>query len=843
MSLELYNKKRDFRKTSEPQGNSASRSRDSGKLMFVVQKHDARNLHYDFRLEWDGALKSWAIPKGPSLSPDDKRLAVMVEDHPLDYADFEGVIPKGEYGAGTVLLWDRGEWEPEEGFDPAEGLEKGELKVQLKGEKLKGSWVLVKMKGRGENNWLLIKHKDKAASQAGKSVVERLPKSVESGRSLKEIAEGGNAYKTDLAEIAGAKARNAMPAEVHPQLATLADAVPQGPHWIHELKYDGYRILAYLDGESVRLISRNGKDWTSRFQHVADQLKNLSTQAVLDGEVVVLDDDGKSSFQALQQALKSKDKGRLVYFAFDLLWWKGQDLRGARLLDRKAALQQLLGAATDPGEGVLRFSDHIQGSGSEFFERVCEMQLEGVISKKGTSTYHGTRNRDWLKIKCIRRQEFVIAGYTEPSGSRTGFGALLLGVYDDQDRLIYAGRVGTGFKEQTLKDVYAQLKRLELKTSSFDVGPDGAEAKGAHWVKPELVAEVAFAEWTEEGRLRHPSFQGLRLDKDATEVRREAPPAREEEAPSSKERKPPKSRAKAEMKVGGITITHEDRIVFPDAEITKGEVALYYEKVADEILKHIADRPLSVVRCPEGRQKQCFYQKHHSPGMPKAIREVRVREDKDTADYMMVDSADGVLALVQFGALEIHPWLSRRDKLDRPDTLIFDLDPDEAVPWEEVLGAAFLLRDELARFDLESFPKLTGGKGIHVVVPIVRRHGFEVVKPLSKAFAERVRDQNAAKFVTTASKTKRSGKIFVDYLRNGRGATAVAPFSTRARSGAAVATPVSWDELRPGVQSDQYTIKTLPRRLASLKRDPWENYFQLRQSLTKGMLTDLGVKV
>lgn len=838
--LDTYWKKRDFRKTSEPSGKDTSKKKGD-ELIFVVQKHDASRLHYDFRLECDGVLKSWAVPKGPSNNPSDKRLAVMTEDHPLDYANFEGTIPEGEYGAGTVLVWDAGTWEPEGDTDPRTAVEKGSIKFTLHGKKLKGSWTLTRMKSADDNAWLLIKHKDSSASsQSGKPIVDREPSSILTDRTIDQVAEGITEKPED---IKGATQSKILRRPVNPELATLVDSPPQSEGWLYEIKHDGYRIIAIKDGDKIELLSRNDKAWTDKFAAITEALKDIDGDAIIDGEVVALDDNGASSFEALQRALKGKGKTELTYYAFDLLWCDGKDLRGAKLLDRKSALRALLNRSISLDGNTIRFSDHIDGHGVAFHRKACETGLEGIIGKRASSRYYGKRTRDWVKVKCTRRQEFVIAGFTEPSGSRIGFGALLLGVYSDSGDLVYAGRVGTGFDDTTLKDLRTKLNSLSRKTPPFADPPEGREAKDVTWVTPDLVGEVSFTEWTTDGRLRHPSFLGLREDRNPDDVVRET----EKSAPSKTQK--PQSRPRPKTKtpnsemnqVCGIEITSPERKVFPDAQITKLEVAQYYADVAEYLLPYTADRPLSIVRCPEGRKKQCFYQKHRSQGMPDVIASVTVPEKSGKDEYLTINSAEGLVTLAQFGVLEIHPWLSRNDRLERPDTLIFDLDPADDVEWEEVLGAAYLLRDVLAGFDLESFPKLTGGKGIHVVAPLTRRHGFDVVKPAAKAIAERVRDQSPNKFLTKSSKSQRKGKIFIDYLRNGRGATAVAPFSTRARPGAPVAVTVSWDEIRPELKPDQYTIQNIFRRLSSLRSDPWEGYFDIRQSLTKSMLRDLGV--
>lgn len=836
-SLEIYRGKRNFGKTAEPSGEGGI-NKWNDDLIFVVQKHHARKLHYDFRLEWNGVLKSWAIPKGPSDLPSDKRLAVMTEDHPIEYASFEGEIPKGEYGGGTVTVWDNGTWTPEGEYSPDEALKKGTLKFSLNGTKLRGSWALARMGGSdNDRNWLLIKHKDKwASSTDAVPLVEREPDGVATGKTLEEP-------EFDLSEVPGIRKAKILSRPVKPELATLVDSVPQGDGWVHEVKYDGYRILARKTKSGLELLSRNDKSWTDKFSEIVTELEKLAENVILDGEVVVLDENGVSSFQLLQGALKGNGKVALTYYVFDMLWCRGQDFRGAPLLDRKAALRDLLNRSKELDHNVIRYSDHLLGNGEAFFKKACESGLEGIISKKADSPYRCRRTREWTKSKCTKRQEFVIGGFTEPSGSRSEFGALLLGVYDGHD-LIYAGRVGTGFDEKSLSRIHGLLSQRVRKTPAFKNPPTGAERAGVTWTTPDLVGEVSFTEWTDESRLRHPSFQGLREDKRAADVQRE----REDDAPtpatakkSSRSKRSLSKKKEKSRNVAGIEITHPDRVVFPDAEISKGDIAQYYSAVATHLLPYISDRPLSVLRCPDGRKQSCFYQKHNHEGMHEAVGAVAIEEGIEAEKYLTVNSEEGLVALAQFGVMELHPWLSRNDRLDRPDMMIFDLDPDDEVAWEEVLGAAFLLRDILTGFDLESFPKLTGGKGLHIVVPLLRRHDFGTVKPAAEAIAGELRDKNPGKFLITASKAKRKGKIFVDYLRNGRGSTAVAPFSVRARQGAPVAVPIGWDEVKPNLKPDQYDIKSVLRRLASLKKDPWEGMSKTRQSLTKSILSELGV--
>ena len=673
MGLETYRRKRDFRRTLEPPGSSPSEQ--TGRL-YLIQKHAARRLHYDFRLELNGVLVSWAVPKGPSLDPKEKRLAVHVEDHPVEYGDFEGTIPEGEYGGGTVLLWDRGRWE-EQG-DPVIGLRAGRLKFRLAGEKLQGGWTLVRM-GRnsseeGKENWLLIKEKDEKADPTGKrDILKERPESVATGRSLEEIRDARDrewksnraSHKTgsgkkpapasksgrraevrpDPASFPGAR-RSKLPERVQPQLATLFAQVPRGEDWIHEIKYDGYRALCRIERGKARFFTREWKDWTDRFSKLAVPAASLPVeQALIDGEVVVLKPDGTTSFQALQNVLKRGEHQRLAYYAFDLLHIDGYDLTRTPLLARKEGLSKLLQPASE--EAPIRYSDHVVGDGETLFKHACQYALEGIISKRKDRPYTSGRGRDWLKIKCLQRQEFVIGGFTEPSGSRKGLGALLLGVHDEAGALRYAGRVGTGFTEESLKDLRARLSALEQKSPPFLNPPTGADARRAHWTKPALVAEVDFNEWTSDGVLRHPSFKGLREDKPAQEVRREFTGSK---AKISTRRTPA-----ASDEVAGVQLTHPDRILYPDQGITKRQLALYYEKVADKILSYLSDRPLTLVRCPEGHEKECFYQKHADDKLDESIERVRLREGRGMATYIAISSVRGLISLVQMGTLEFHP--------------------------------------------------------------------------------------------------------------------------------------------------------------------------------------------
>jgi bifunctional non-homologous end joining protein LigD len=868
MGLREYHRKRDFAITPEPRGEEA---RTEGRS-FCVQKHAATRLHYDFRLEMEGVLRSWAVPKGPSYDPADKRLAMHTEDHPLDYGDFEGVIPEGQYGGGTVLLWDKGTWEPLE--DPHKGYRAGKLKFRLRGEKLNGGWTLVKIRGRDarddEKSWLLIKETDETARPAATfDVTREEPLSVATGRDMDTIARerdavweskvvekparGGKwrpktkarrAARVDPAGVRGAR-KGPLPRALRPQLATLVTEAPAGDGWLHELKFDGYRILGRIQDGRARLISRNGNDWTDNFPSLTAALEALPvSQALVDGEVAVLLPDGTTSFQALQNALSQRDQGELVYFAFDLPYLEGYDLTRARLEDRKAALAALLsGAAT-----AVRYSAHVVGSGDAFFEKACGMRLEGIVSKRRDAAYEPGRGGSWLKVKCLRRQEVVIGGWTEPSGSRTGLGALLVGVHEKDGDLTFAGKVGTGFTDKVLRDLRRLLGAREQDASPFSPRPKGVGA--AHWVKPELVAEVAFTEWTGDGKMRHPSFQGLRADKPAREVvrERETPtervagpaetprPRRSNEpapktAPRSSTRSSARGTGEAPATIAGVRLTHPDRVLYPAQGLTKRDLAEFYVSIADWILPHVVGRPLTLVRCPEGLDAECFYMKHSGVWAPPALRRVKIKEKTKTGEYLVVDDLAGVVSLVQMGILEIHTWNSLADRVEEPNRIVFDLDPGPAVAFEQVMAGARLLRESLRSVSLESFVKTTGGKGLHVVVPLAPGHGWDETFGFSELVASQIVREDPRTYTDSMPKAGRQAKILIDVLRNNRGSTSVAAYSTRARPEAPVSVPLAWEELQRDLRPDQFTVKNLPRRLSSLKADPWARYFTLRQKL------------
>ena len=876
MSLQLYRTRRDFRITPEPSGKTGKRKQQG--LSFTIQQHAASRLHYDFRLELDGVLLSWAVPKGPSLDPDDKRLAMHIEDHPMEYGEFEGVIPPKQYGAGTVLLWDRGVWIPKE--DPRAGYRKGRLKFDLKGEKLHGGWTLVKSRSSnygGDNAWLLIKEDDEHAVPAKDGlIVQDKPKSVSSGRSLdevrmaksrvwessKSVAENVKAGKqaarktarrpvVRVSTIKGAVAAP-MPRLVKPQLATLVDALPEKGNWLQEIKYDGYRMLCRIENGEARMYSRSGKNWTREFRGIVQAAAGIPAQSAwLDGELVIMDEKGRSSFQALQNALSGQQQSGMMFIVFDLPYLDGHDLSRLPLLKRKQVLEKLLSSPPP----AIRYGSHVELAGDQFLNEACKLGLEGVIAKAAESTYFSGRNRNWLKIKCDMRQEMVIGGYTDPQGSRTAFGALLLGVYEADGSLRYSGKVGTGFDEATLGSLHARLKALEQDKPAFANPPKGAEARRSHWVRPELVGEISFTEWTREGTLRHPVFQGLRQDKKASEVVRERPlhETREESnsaaasSGASSTTAPARSgRRKASSKgghtgPGGIKLTNPDKLLYPDAGISKQDLIDFYSATGDWILPHLKNRPLSLVRCPNGWQQGCFFQKKADASVDAVLKRVEVNTSDGPEIYMMANSLPAVFALVQMGVLEIHPWGSAFPKLDKPDRIIFDLDPDDAVPWGTLVEAVQLVKTLLEELGLESFVKTTGGKGLHCVVPIRPKHSWHTIKAFSKAAAELLVRTFPDRFTSKISKSSRIGKIFIDYLRNGEGATAISAYSIRARAGAPVAVPLAWNELKTDMRFDYFNVRSLARRLKQ-KKDPWREFFSINQSLSAAALKRLGVE-
>jgi bifunctional non-homologous end joining protein LigD len=861
MGLREYHRKRDFTKTAEPAGKPVKK-KAARALKYVIQKHAATRLHYDFRLELDGVLKSWAVPKGPSLDPSQKHLAVEVEDHPLEYGKFEGTIPKGEYGGGEVIVWDRGTWTPD--GDPHQGLASGRLSFTLSGEKLQGAWSLVRIKGREESkpNWLLIKRRDEFV-RPGYDITAKRPESVKTQRRIEELKNGavrskpakpqtsrrkgaatvratGRAVKrkgkSRLKDADGAKPGR-MPRDATPQLAVLAAEPPQGDQWVHEIKFDGYRVLAHVERGSVRLITRKKQDWTHRYQIVAERLSELPVEnAIVDGEVVALLPSGLTSFQALQNAGKGIGSAQLAFYAFDLLYLDGYDLRACLLEDRK----QLLVGILPIGDETLRLSEHFATSGKEFLHQCCRLGLEGIISKRIDRPYVSGRTDDWIKSKCLGVEELVIGGFTMSAKIPQGFGALLMGYFNGAE-LVYAGRVGTGFSSALLVDLRQQLEALRQDRSPFPNIPRQEVDRTVRWVRPKLVAQVQFTGWTDAGVMRHPSFQGLREDKSATAVTRPASltlaqtaeprPMKKTKQNSKVKKAAPKPKPTQLPTSVSVKLTNPDRELYPEISFTKLQLATYYAQVAKWMLPHVVNRPLSLVRCPDGQAGQCFFQKHAAVGTPAALGRIEIQEKKGPGECLYVRNINGLVALAQISALEIHLCGSLRDKVDRPDRMIFDLDPDPQVTWPRVVEAAIRVRDLLAGRNLQSFVKTTGGKGLHVVVPLSpRRRDWDEIKAFSKQIAEDLAAQEPNAYTTNMLKAARNGKIFIDYLRNDAGATAIAPYSTRSKPNATVAMPVEWKDL-PAIRSDHFHVGNAVAHVESRKRDPWQEMPEIQQSV------------
>lgn len=830
--LKEYRTRRDFSRTAEPDHvEGVRRAKGGNSLAFVVQKHDATTLHYDFRLEWDGVLKSWAVTRGPSYDPSEKRLAVRTEDHPLAYGDFEGTIPEKEYGGGTVMLWDRGNWEPVGDFD--KGLKEGKLVFRLNGERLRGEWTLVRMRpkqGEKRENWLMIKHREEGLKAPRGDVLKKYTKSVASGQTMAGIARHGRGLsKSDLTsrrpkalkEAANNGAEKSMPRWREPQLATLVDDAPGGDEWLSEMKYDGYRVLIAVGDGQARVYTRNGKDWTAKFRRIADAAAELdTTSALIDGEVVAFDAKGRTNFSTLQSAIGDGDA--MSCFVFDLLVDDGADITRQPLLERKDRLQALVGKDTAP----LIYSDHVAGSAGKVLERLCAAGHEGIVAKRADSRYRSGRSKTWLKVKCTRRQEFVIGGYSPTDKKGRPFSSVLIGVME-RDRLVYKGRVGS-FQGQSLSQLAPLIEARRRKTSPFGTLP--AEVKrDARFVRPDLVAEIEFAEFTADGYVRHGVFKGLREDKDASEVVMEGAG----------------NRAMAEHEarnvIAGVKLTHPERVMFEEQGVTKADLAAHYERVAERFMPQVENRLISLVRCPEGRRGQCFFQRHESRGFPDELKRKEIEESSGGKDnYLYVTALSGVVASVQMGTLEFHIWGSRIDRIDHPDRLVFDLDPDESLGFEDVKEAAFDMRDRLAKIGLQTVPLLTGGKGVHVIAPLERRREWQDVKAFARGFAEMVADDNPQRYLAQASKAKRKGRVFIDWLRNERSATAIAPYSTRARKGGPVATPVSWDELADIERASAFGIGDMAARLKAA--DPWLEAGAWRQSITNAMLAEVGAE-
>jgi len=839
MSLTKYRQKRDFAKTKEPSGGARRKAGNS----YVIQKHDASHLHYDFRLELGGVLLSWAVPKGPSLDPGQKRLAVQTEDHPLEYGGFEGSIPEGEYGGGTVMVWDRGTWEPD--GDATQAYEKGHLSFQLHGEKLTGGWHLVKTQraGQKQNTWLLFKAKDDSARPGDTSLLEKEQKSVLTGRDLKAIATGapGKRAKTTktskVSKVSKAKKtddeRDPMPERIEPELATLVKTTPEGDAYVHEVKFDGYRVLARVDAGQVTLLTRGGEDWTTRMPSLAAALGKLKVErAILDGEFVALNEHGLTDFQLLQNAFSGKNQAPLAYYAFDLLYLDTEDLRSLPLLERKERLAKLL-ARLPKSETTLRYSDHARGNGARFFAEAAKLGLEGVVSKRADAPYRSGRGSDWQKSKSLARQEFLIVGYTDPAGGRSHLGALLLGVRRGK-QVVYSGRVGTGFTDRSLKDLHARLAPLEIGKPSLENAPRGSEIRSVHWVEPQLVAEVEYTAITHDGLLRHPTFKGLREDKAARDVILEQPRAVASRTPGKKAKQDQKEKsdqADVEPRPAKVEVSNPDKVLYPELGLTKRELADYYELVSEVMLPHVINRPLTVLRCPEGRNKQCFFQKHPGKALAEGLVRVQVPSSDGKSEYAAIADARGLLGLAQMGVLEVHIWGALTSDPEHPDRLVFDLDPAPDLDFKATIAGAQALRQLLEELGLQSWVKTTGGKGLHVTVPIVPRADWDEIKDFCRAVAEELTRRDPERYLATMSKAKRTGKIFIDYLRNGRGATFIAPYSTRAREGATIAMPVEWDDLSAKFKPLAFDIRSAAKYLSKRRVDPFASLLKARQKL------------
>ena len=827
MALETYRKKRNFAATAEPKGAAPVADSD----IFVVQKHDATRLHYDFRLALDGVLKSWAVTRGPSLNPGEKRLAVAVEDHPLEYANFEGTIAKGEYGGGAVIVWDKGTWAPL--GDAHKALKKGHLEFELHGQKLHGRWHLVRMHGKpGEKreNWLLIKGDDEFARSPDEAdILEERPESINTGRTIDELegeapgwssktgkiekpdgagaaaklSASASARKSlDASAIEGA-AKGPLPGFVEPMLATLSKSPPTGDRWLHEIKFDGYRLQAHIEDGKVTLWTRGGLDWTKKFgDAVPAALRDLPVRtALIDGEMVVENESGVAEFSLLQADLSDGRLDRFAYYAFDCLYLDGYDLREAALIRRKELLGQLVGTEG----GAIRYSSHFVEDGKLVLQRACALGLEGIISKASQSVYVSGRGKSWVKAKCSARQEFVIAGYVPSSTGRKAIGSLVLGIYEGKE-LRYVGRVGTGFSSGVAEALFARLDEMRIRSSPFAKRLTTAEARQVRFVKPELIAEVDFRGWTGDGLLRQASFQGLRDDKPAREIVRETTMA---------------TNAAPERPKSSVTLTHPDRIYWPDVGVTKEGLADYYAEAWPFMKPLIVGRALALVRCPDGIGRQTFFQKHAWKGLNRNI--VLVNDPKEPEPLISIRDFDGLMALVQSAALEIHPWGSTVTDWERPDMIVMDLDPGEDVDWTVVISAAEEVRERLKNLGLASFVKTSGGKGLHVVSPIKPKAEWPAVKAFTKSIADSMAADSPERFVSTIPKARRHGKILIDYLRNQRGMTAVAAYSTRARPGATVSMPLAWEELTLEIGPAYFTTRNTPTRLSS-SADPWADF-------------------
>ncbi len=830
-TLARYKEKRDFSKTPEPADGGRAQP---GQLQFVIQKHWATRLHYDLRLEIDGTMKSWAVPKGPSLDPADKRMAIEVEDHPISYNTFEGQIPAHQYGAGRVIIWDKGSWTPE--GNAANAWRKGRLKFELHGHKLKGRWALVRMapKSGSKPAWLLIKeHDDFERAAADYNVVEAAPDSVAPLRS----ADGTTASPpTRKARPTKATKRPSdLPATLAPQLATLTTAPPAPTEdWLYELKFDGYRMLTRIDQGRVQMITRNGHDWTDKMPHLAQALQALPIDTGwLDGEVVFLDDRGVPDFQGLQNAFDTGSAEHLVYYLFDVPFAHGHDLRERPLSERREMLCTLIGEDKDSGPDQIRLSEVFEAPPADLLVCACKIGFEGLVGKRKDAPYASGRTQSWIKLKCGQRQEFVIGGYTTPKGSRVGLGALLLGFYNARGELQYAGNVGTGFTDQTLADLVAQLKPLARRTSPF--AKDSDVPTQAHWVRLQLIAEVAFAQWTQGHRIRHSVFKGLRTDKPPREVTREdSPPPARATAKAAPAKNARQTKASSTASTSGVRLSHGERVIDTSTGLTKRDLATYYAKVAPLMLEHLKQRPVALVRAPAGVKGAQFFQKHQESLELAGITALDPKLDEGHAPLLEVVSAQGLLSGAQMNVIEYHTWNARKDKIERPDRMTFDLDPGAGVPWKAVQEGAKLVRVLLQELGLPAYLKTSGGRGLHVVVPIKRLRDWDTVKAFSQAVVQHLSATIPERFVAKSGPRNRVGKIFVDYLRNGRGATTVCAWSARARPGMGVSVPIGWNELDTLTSAAHWHVQNIDQRLR-IGNAPWEGYDGAAVSLTPAM--------
>ena len=853
-ALKTYRAKRRFDATPEPAEGGVANERERS---FVVQKHWATRLHYDFRLELEGTMKSWAVPKGPSYDPQDKRMAMPTEDHPIAYNRFEGTIPPGNYGAGKVIIWDKGTWVPLE--DPQQGLRDGKLKFELRGHKLHGHWTLVRMKGRGngrEDPWLLIKERDAWARPAGGfSVVDELPDSVKDleDRPASVPPPGSHPSSAVPAAPASGPPEGAvparLPAELQPQLAVLVDEPPAQPgDWVYEIKFDGYRMLARAEKGQLRLVTRNGNDWTSRLPGLVKALQSMELpDGWYDGEIIMPAADRPADFQALQNAFDAGRTDQIVYYLFDLPYCAGYDLRDVPLEQRREVLQRIVQRKPHPN---VRFSDVFDAPPQEILASACKLGLEGVIAKRRDSAYVGRRSSDWIKLKCAHRQEFVIGGWTDPKGSRTGIGSLLLGVHED-GRLRYAGNVGTGFNERSLRELRERLDDLAAPRSPFEAGT--GLPRGAHWVRPELICEVSFGEWTRDGKVRHSVFHGLRSDKPAEAIGREkamhepppeAPAARRTAAPrtrGARSQAAPAAAARPAVTLpSALRVSHPERVIDPSTGTTKIDLVRYYALVAPLMLEHLRNRPIAMVRAPDGIEGQLFFQKHLERYKMAGVEPLDPKIFPGHPPMLEIVSAEGLLSAAQMNVVEFHTWNAVARHADRPDRMTFDLDPGEGVGWPQVKEAAQLVRAFLEELGLPAFLKTSGGKGLHVVVPLKRQHGWDTVKDFSQAIVAHLARTLPDRFVAKSGAKNRIGRIFIDYLRNGFGATTACAWSARARPGLGISVPVRWDELPALKGGAHWTVGTVHERLDQ-GNAPWRDY-EARSAPLAAAMKALGFK-